>query len=195
MKKDKNQLILQMSYRTLLLNLLLSQLFFLLLGIGLSYLLFDSLTDWIGLMAWNPYELIIYGFLPGITVVLIDLFLIKAFPSKWFDDGGLNNKLFKEAPVLHIFGITLLVAIAEEVLFRGVIQTIYGIYAASFLFAMVHFRYLRKPFLFLSVLFLSFALGFVYKWTHNILVPITMHFTIDFVLGWIIHRRMNTSEQ
>lgn len=185
---NHNQLILQMSYRDLLLNLFISQLFFLLLGFGLSFIFFDSFLDWFSLITFSFREIVVYGLMPGLAIVAVDWVLMKYLPEKFYDDGGINKKLFTEAPVIHIFFIAFFVAVAEEVLFRGVIQTVFGVYIASFLFAFVHFRYLKKPVLFLSVVILSFSLGFIYKWTENLLVPIAMHFTIDFVLGLIIHR-------
>lgn len=193
-KDEKNQLILQMSYRDLLLNLVISQLFFLLLGFGLSFIFFDSLSDWLNLITFSFPEIVAYGVMPGLAVVAVDWILMKYLSEEHYDDGGINKKLFKEAPVNHIFLIALLVAVAEEILFRGVIQTVFGVYIASFLFAFVHFRYLKKPALFLSVIILSFSLGFIYKWTENLLVPIAMHFTIDFVLGLIIHREGQVQE-
>lgn len=188
-KKDRNQLISKMSYRDLLMNLFASQLLFVTLGIGLSYLLFDSLTEWTELISWSPREFILFGFLPGIAVVILDLLLMKVMPEEQYDDGGLNTRLFTEAPVIHIFFIALIVAVCEEILFRGLLQTTFGIYVASFLFAFMHFRYIRKPVLFFFVLILSFSLGFLYMWTGNLLVPIVMHFTIDFTLGLIIHMK------
>ncbi|UTW69753.1 CPBP family intramembrane metalloprotease [Anaerobacillus sp. HL2] len=82
-----------------------------------------------------------------------------------------------------------MIAFAEELLFRGVIQTQFGIIPASILFAIIHFRYLRKPILFIITVSLSFFLGWLYLVTENLLVPIFTHFVIDFGLGCILSFR------
>src|SRR5699024_12098023 len=79
--------------------------------------------------------------------------------------------------------ITLIVAISEEVLFRGVIQTTFGYIFASSLFAIIHIRYLKKPILFLLVLFTSFLIGYLFLITENLLVTIVFHFLFDLFLG------------
>lgn len=80
----------------------------------------------------------------------------------------------------------MLVAIAEELLFRGVIQTTFGYLISSTLFALIHFRYLKKPVLLISVLFVSFYIGYIFILTENLLVTITAHFVVDFTLGLVI---------
>ena len=49
-----------------------------------------------------------------------------------------------------ILVITFIIGFAEEFLFRGVVQTHFGIVIASFVFAVLHIRYIKKPFLFLN---------------------------------------------
>src|SRR5690625_3487599 len=94
--------------------------------------------------------------------------------------------MFQNRSIGDIFLLALIIAISEELLFRGIIQTTFGYFIASLIFALVHLRYLKKPVLFLSVLLLSFYIGFLFKITGSLLVTITMHFTIDFLLGLMI---------
>ena len=82
--------------------------------------------------------------------------------------------------------IAAVVAIGEEILFRGVIQTHFGLIAIELIFALVHYRYLFNWFLFVNIIALSFLIGFIYLQTENILVTIFMHFLIDFLIGCII---------
>src|SRR5690625_1741473 len=107
-------------------------------------------------------------------------------PKKYFDDGGINERIFKNQSIFNIFIIALIVAVSEELLFRGLIQTIFGYFIASTLFALVHVRYLRKPVLLISVLLISFYLGYLYEITNNLFVTIFAHFIVDFLLGVII---------
>lgn len=85
------------------------------------------------------------------------------------------------------FLYTWFIAIAEELLFRGVLQTVFGFFSASVIFILVHFRYLNKPVLLISVIVTSFLLGFLYEATGNLYTVIVTHFIVDFLLGMIIH--------
>ncbi|WP_152654643.1 CPBP family intramembrane glutamic endopeptidase [Oceanobacillus sp. CFH 90083] len=179
-------LIKQLSKKELRIQLFLSQGLFLLLAIVLSFFLFDSFFDWMTLFKWNIKEIFIFGFLSAVIVVLMELAIVYLTPKTWWDDGGINELIFKNQPLSFIFVFTLTVAICEEFLFRGVIQTTFGYTFASILFAVVHIRYLKKPLLFFAVLLLSFYIGWVYKHTGNLIAPIVMHFFIDFLLGLVI---------
>ncbi|MEC5422434.1 CPBP family intramembrane metalloprotease [Virgibacillus sp. C22-A2] len=182
----QNELIKLMSDEELKRQLMLSQLIFLLLGIFLSIFFFESMEEWLYYLDWKPAEIILYGVLPGFLIVLIDMILILLVPEKYYDDGGINERIFRNQSIGYIFVISLLVAVSEEILFRGVIQTNFGYIVASILFALVHFRYLKKPFLLVSILFVSFYIGYLFEITENILVTITAHFIVDFLLGLII---------
>ncbi|WP_248490634.1 CPBP family intramembrane glutamic endopeptidase, partial [Staphylococcus aureus] len=66
---------------------------------------------------------------------------------------------------------------------RGVVQTHFGIVIASFVFAVLHIRYIKKPFLFCFVCFISFVFGYVFEWTGNLFITIFAHFLVDFIMG------------
>ncbi|WP_339214827.1 CPBP family intramembrane glutamic endopeptidase [Ornithinibacillus sp. FSL M8-0202] len=167
-----------------------SQVLFLFISIVLSFFLFDSLADWISLFHFNMNEMVYFGIMPGIIIVLIDLVLISTLPSNYYDDGGINKRIFTNLSIPRIFVLTLLIAVSEEMLFRGVIQTTFGYLTASIIFALVHVRYLRKPVLLLSVLMISLFIGYMYEVTNNLLVSIITHFVIDFLLGLIIRYKI-----
>lgn len=152
-------------------------------------LLFMSLNNFISLFVFDLKEFTYYGLIPALAVVLINLILDWAVPAEYLDDGGINEKLFEGQSVKSIFFIALTVSISEEILFRGILQTHFGLIIASIVFALIHVRYLRKPILFISVLLLSFGLGYLFLVTSNLLVTIIAHFTIDFLLGLIIKFR------
>ncbi len=111
---------------------------------------------------------------------------IKFLPDHYYDDGGINERIFQNRSVFHIVIISALVAFCEEVLFRGVIQTHFGLVVSSIIFALIHFRYLFNWFLFLNVVLLSFFIGYIYMITDNLSVTIFMHFLIDCLLGLTI---------
>lgn len=182
----QSEIMKQLSDKELKQQLLLSQLFIAATAIILSFFLFDSVSDWLLYFNWDIEEIFMYGVLPGITIVVFDLVIIRLFPKEAYDDGGINERIFRNQSVIYIFSISLLVAVSEELLFRGVIQTVFGYFSASILFALVHIRYLKKPVLFISVLLTSFFIGYLFMATENLVVTITAHFLVDFLLGLMI---------
>ncbi|HEY4602535.1 MAG TPA: CPBP family intramembrane glutamic endopeptidase [Cerasibacillus sp.] len=183
----QSEIIKQLSDQELKKSLLLTQLSILIFSITISMFVFDQMTDWFLQIKWDLAEIFYYGVIPGIIIILFDIILFLVVPKRHLDDGGINKRLFKSMSFIEIFLFTLLIAIAEEALFRGVLQYTLGYVIASIIFALVHIRYLRKPILFLSVVLVSFFLGYIYKLTGNLLTVITAHFLVDFILGLFIH--------
>lgn len=182
----QSELVKQMSSEQLKKSLLLSQFLFIMISIILSFFLFPTMSNWLHYFDLNMSDIFYYGVIPGIIIVSVDVVLMYILPKRYFDDGGINEKVFKNRSVADIFVIALIIAISEEILFRGVLQTTFGYIIASTIFALVHFRYLKKPVLLVSVLFVSYYIGYLFKITDNLLVTITTHFIIDFLLGLII---------
>ena len=160
--------------------------FNLILSFILSLILFENIFEWQHYFNVNIREIFLYGLIPGLIIVMIDLILMYSLPARYFDDGGINEKVFQNRSIGDIFMIALIVAVSEELLFRGVIQTTFGYIIASIIFSLVHFRYLKKPALLISVLFISFYIGYLFELTGNLFVTITTHFIVDFLLGLII---------
>lgn len=182
----QSEIIKLMSDEELKKQLLLSQFIFLFIGFLLSTFLFNNLSEWLIYFNWDINEIVYYGVVPGLIIVLIDVLLMFVFPKRYYDDGGINERVFKNQSIGYIFILSLVVAVSEELLFRGVVQTTFGYVFASVLFALVHFRYLKKPVLLISVLIVSFYIGYMFEITGNLLVTITAHFTVDFLLGLLI---------
>ena len=192
MKNKQADIIKNISDEVLLLNVWLTQLIVLIISIILALFSFDHLSQLLNLFEINDINIIYVGVTAGISVVLLDLILMKFLPSSWFDDGGINNRIFRAIPIWKIFFLTLTIAICEEFLFRGIIQYHTNLWIASVIFALVHYRYLFNPFLFLNVTLLSFFIGVLFKVTDNLFVTIMAHFIIDFLLGIhirIMHKR------
>ncbi len=189
---NQSELIKRMSPKEIRKALYMSQLFFLLLGIILSIFLFpSSLLHWKNLFIFDYKQIILLGIIPAMIIVLIEIFLYRVIPKRYFDDGGMNEKVFKHTTMLHVAFIALIVAISEELLFRGLVQTVFGYVFASSLFAVIHYRYLKKPLLFLLVILISFLIGYLFELTGNLLVTIAFHFVLDFLLGIYIRKVSN----
>ncbi|UII54674.1 CPBP family intramembrane metalloprotease [Cytobacillus spongiae] len=189
MKNKYEQVIKEISDRELFFHLFATQILLLTIAFILGIILFNSYSAFFDLFLWEDWRILSIGGLAGLAVVFLDLWLMKWLPKALYDDGGLNEKLFQNKTVIQIALIAAMVAISEEILFRGVIQTHFGLVLSSVIFALVHYRYLFNWFLFINVTALSFLIGYIYFLTNNLLVTIFMHFVIDFLLGVMIRMK------
>ncbi len=190
MNKEKyDQMISQLSDKELVKHLYLTQIFLWIGSILLSMLVFKSNSLLILLFKVEIHYFYI-GLAAGIAVVLIDILLMNILPEKYQDDGGVNHRLFAKRNPFHIAVIAAMVAFSEEILFRGILQTNLGLFISSFIFALIHFRYLYNRFLFANIIVLSLLIGYLFKITDNLWVTIVMHFVIDFLLGIIIRYKL-----
>lgn len=184
MKKSRQaELIKQMTHRELTVNLFLTQLILLAVSLIAGWILLDHITD---IFQRFQFDLrwIFWGLVNGTAVAIIDIIMINLLPKKYYDDGGINNKIFKPMPTWLIPIVALVIAFTEELLFRGILQTTFGLIAASIIFAIIHIRYWSHWYLMVNVIVLSFWIGIVYEMADQKLWPvIAMHFAIDFILG------------
>jgi len=187
--KKQADLARQMSSGELLFHLYITQVILLVISFFAGMFLFDDVLNPKTLFSFN-LKWVLLGTVNGLAVVFIDILLMNMLPETYYDDGGINTKLFSGMPYWKILLVALLVAFSEELLFRGIIQTTFGLMAASIIFALVHLRYWAHWYLAINVIILSFWLGMVYEWSGQQLLPVmAMHFTIDFLLGLYIRKK------
>jgi uncharacterized protein len=182
MKKKYFELINGLTDKDLLFHLYMTQVLICTISLILGFIFFDNFS-YFDNFNFRDFQIISIGIPAGIAVVVVDIVFMKWLPSSFYDDGGLNERIFRKRNVFHIFIIALFVAFSEELLFRGIIQTKVGLLLASIIFAIIHYRYLFNWFLFLNIVVLSFFIGVIFQWTDNLAVTIMMHFVIDFLLG------------
>ncbi|AIM15474.1 MULTISPECIES: CPBP family intramembrane glutamic endopeptidase [Neobacillus] len=195
MKKKYQELINSLTDKELLIHLYLTQIILLVISFVLGPWLFDNFS-YLNNFHLYDFNILTIGFSAGVGVVLIDIILMKVLPSSYYDDGGLNIRIFKNRKIFHVLFLAAFVSFSEELLFRGIIQTKVGLFLASLIFAVIHYRYLFNWFLFLNIVLLSFFIGAIYEWTDNLAVTIMMHFTIDFLLGlYIRYKHSPISEE
>ncbi|MDP5273766.1 type II CAAX endopeptidase family protein [Chengkuizengella axinellae] len=193
MKKNKLKIKLQfkkvnldkMSDKLLLYNLYFTQLFTLLIGLIIIFFQGRNVLEVLSLPT-SYAQALIWGVGFAIAVLVFDLLISRWVPEDVSDDGGINERIFKNRPLWHIFVISLVVAICEELLFRGAIQHVFGPYWTSILFAAIHIRYLQHWLMTGLVFSISYGLGWIYIQTETLWVPIIAHFLIDFIMGTII---------
>lgn len=93
MKKNKLLLIEELTHQDIMKSLYWTQCLLLAFtGIGI-WLLFDSFSSYFQLFDWSDRRLV-WGIVGGLTVVLIDFCFMKWLPHQYFDDGGINEKIF-----------------------------------------------------------------------------------------------------
>lgn len=120
---------------------------------------------------------------------LVDFLLSRFISESSMDDGGINEMLFKNRPVWHILLIAAVVAVCEELLFRGAVQYSLGPYWTSIVFALIHVRYLRHWIPTGWVFASSYGLGYIYIASGTLWAPILCHFLIDLISGLVIRFR------
>jgi uncharacterized protein len=196
MKNKYQELINDLSERELLLHLYITQTILLSLSLIIGWFIYNDIWFIEAFFNWNDTSILSMGLLVGILVVILDLLFMKILPKTFYDDGGLNERIFKNRSIFHIAFIALIVAFSEEVLFRGIIQTHLGLIAASVIFAIIHYRYLFNWYLFANIIILSFVIGYIYHLTDNLAVTFVMHFIVDFLLGsFIMVKNKKITEQ
>ncbi|WP_276351730.1 CPBP family intramembrane glutamic endopeptidase [Cohnella caldifontis] len=173
--------------RMLLANLYLTQALTFIIGIA-----------WIFFQGRNPLRLLdipgdwkfaLWGAGLAAAVLAVDLAISRWVPDEASDDGGVNERIFRSRPVWHIASIALVVAVCEELLFRGAIQYAIGPYWTSIVFASIHVRYLRHWIPTGLVFSISYGLGWIQAWSGTIWAPIAAHFLVDLTMGLIIRFR------
>src|SRR5699024_4915802 len=124
----------QLSDKELKKQLQFPQSIFLLLAIGLRLFSSISFFLWFQLFHWELDQILMYGVFPALGLVVIELIIYSILPPHLFDDGGINERIFKDQSITWIICICFIVAVSEEALFRGVIQTSFGFIFASSIF-------------------------------------------------------------
>ena len=127
MKIKYFNLIKDIQEKDLIFSLYFTQVLLLTIAFILGLFLFDGLSSFFTLFTIVDPNILMIGGTTGIIVVLVDLIFMKLLPKNYYDDGGLNERIFQNRPLYHIALIAAVVAIGEEILFRGVIQTHFGL--------------------------------------------------------------------
>ena len=168
MKNKQAELIGRLTNQELQKQVFLTQILLLSISTILGFILFDDLASFTKIFHIE-WDIMYIGVSAGLIVVLLDLVMMKLLPEAYHNDGGINERIFTSLSYPMIAVVALLVAISEELLFRGVLQTNIGLIWTSVLFALVHYRYLFHPFLFVNIFILSFFIGFIFEMTGKLI--------------------------
>ncbi|MEH7380826.1 type II CAAX endopeptidase family protein [Bacillus sp. JJ1533] len=183
MARRQADIIKQLPDKEIVFHLYLTQGILLIVSLVLGFFLFDNWSSFLKLWDWKDWNILLVGSAFALVVVFVDFLLMKWLPEAMYDDGGINERIFQKRSIPHIFVLCILISFSEEILFRGVIQTHFGLFIASLIFALLHVRYLYKWVLLISVVFLSFFLGYIYELYQNLWITVYAHFWIDFIFA------------
>lgn len=132
----------------------------------------------------SVFTWVLIGASLGIGFGLLVARLSKFLVHKWNWAKGLHIEfrgLLGPLADVDVLVFALLSAIGEELLFRGAIQSSFGIVPASIVFGLLHIgpnrKFLPWP---AQAIVMGFALGGLFWLTGNLVAPILAHFTINY---------------
>jgi membrane protease YdiL (CAAX protease family) len=154
---------------------------------GLALLLAFLLAGYFNIdlfpLTQNAFRDLLIGSLGAILPFAIFLFSLSKKAEKVPLLGSLRRivitdikSVFSDTRLLDLIMISAIAGIAEEVLFRGIIQTKFGIVIASIVFGLVH---LVSPAYVIVTMIMGFYIGAFYYISGSLLIPIQMHFIYD----------------
>lgn len=94
------------------------------------------------------------------------------------------KEVISSARLIDLFLISAVAGFAEELLFRGVIQVKFGIFAASIIFGLLHFISLGYV---IIATIMGFYIGVLFSLYGSLLIPVGLHFLYD--LGALVYLR------
>lgn len=177
----------EISKRIFLLNIILSQV--IVSGVGLL-LIFTILKDVrltnLFKFAFSTQALVVV-LVGSSSLILLQVIIHKFVTSdRLFDE--LNLVLMNKFDLRELFFIFLGGSIAEEFLFRGLLQPELGIWLTSILFVIIHFRYYKRFYILAEVFLMGVILGFTYAITSLLWVPIVCHFLVNYLTAVLIKK-------
>lgn len=177
----------EISKKVLLLNIILSQGIITAIGILLIFTVFDDIAlVELFTVKWDIFDTIVF-FIGSSVLILLQLLFHKFLThEKLFDE--INIILLERFSLSELFLIFLGGSIAEEFLFRGIIQSELGILAASIIFTATHIRYYKKFYILVEVFLMGVLLGLIYTLTSELWVPILCHLTVNFATAFMLKK-------
>ena len=167
------------------------------LAIVIAYFAGIPLREMI-MIAFEPKEFpttFLFGIL-GVLPMILFCRLVYQLPGKAVEFTrrfmkSVYHDFIRHCSVLQLFLIALMSGIGEELLFRGVLQTmfthwfggetqglIFGVLLTSILFGLVH--PINKLYVVLCFV-IGVYLGLIFVWSGNLVVPIILHAAYNFV--------------
>ncbi|MGH9348251.1 MAG: lysostaphin resistance A-like protein [Vicinamibacterales bacterium] len=154
------------------------------------------------LPAGDPATGLAWGVLAAATLAAVNLTFLRARGNRWPGDAlrhvcrAIVRPLFEHVNAAQIALVSVLAGVAEELLFRGVVQPLVGLPAASLIFGAVHVG--GRGFIGYGVW--AACIGALFGWlmveTGGLLAPIVAHAVYDaFALAYVRYGRDRVCDQ
>ncbi|EUJ38432.1 abortive infection protein [Listeria weihenstephanensis FSL R9-0317] len=151
-----------------------------LLGIGIIFIS-SGILNWTKQLSFSLGAIILAVVL-AVVVGFLNVVFDRLLPERLTDDGGLNKLIFKDRGIIDILWLCVLIGVAEELLFRGIIQFYFGFWASVILFVLVHFRYLNKVYLLFNITITSIIIAGLFQFSNqNLIAVIVFHILFNFI--------------
>jgi hypothetical protein len=115
----------------------------------------------------------------------------KAFNQLVYEIMG---PLFAHSKMIDIALIAAASGFCEEVFYRGVLQTEFGIIIASLIFGICHFAGMQFYLYVIWAALAGYLFGLLFDISHSLWLPITAHAFSNFVSIIILRQKMKTAD-
>ena len=153
---------------------------------GIYYLQGESTLIKAFQVSANPFLIIALGVISGLIVILISIISTRLFRVI----RELENEfriILGRLSIFDIVVIAMISSIAEETLFRGLLQPFLGLTITSLIFGLLHFpiKQTLLPWTIFAI-GMGFLLGGLYLYTESLITPIIAHCLVNLVNIWRI---------
>jgi membrane protease YdiL (CAAX protease family) len=137
---------------------------------------------------WIMLVDVLISLVVGLLIVLIT-WIVTKFSKAFQNLAETFHEILGPLTLTEIFFIATFSAVAEEFFFRGLLQDKIGIVLASMFFGMLHSGPGKKylPWTIFAIV-MGFLLGGLYEWRGNLLVPVIIHFVVNFLNLWMMQK-------
>lgn len=140
---------------------------------------------------------VVIGLLATVPLLLLFIIMMSAYGNRISVLGNLKQimlqdvrRVFIQARFADLLAIAVAAGVAEEVLFRGVIQTQFGLLPASILFGLVHFVTLAYA---VVATLMGVYIGLVFSFFDSLFAVILLHALYDlFALTYIRYQTVES---
>lgn len=141
---------------------------------------------------WSLLMIIYTGLITGIGIRLLSLIISEAWPNYQEIIEGTVLRSLEGIDNWDLILLSLLPAIVEEMFFRGLLQSFFGIFFSSLIFAMLHWGFVKKLWIYgVHALIISLFFGWLYLTTGSLLTTVIAHFTNNFLAGLSIQGKLS----
>ena len=142
----------------------------------------------------HPVLAILAGLATCAAGVGLVLLLLKVFGFEHFRFPEIEE-LIDTTSNSELALLYLAAGIGEEMLFRVVLQTLFGILPAAILFAATHIAYWKKPMVMLDVFVLALMLGALFAYTQSFWICAAVHAVYNFTVTILYKKRIVMLDQ